>query len=360
MMISCQEGPVNAMPFEIIRNDIVHMKADAIVNTANPKPIIGSGTDAAIHRKAGPSLLEARKAIGPIKPGTCAITPAFGLDARYVIHAVGPVWRGGLLGEAKLLRNCYTAALQLAREHRCRSIVFPLISTGTYGFPKDKGLQIAISAFSEFLLEHEMQIYLAVWDREAFRLSENLFQSIASFIDEHYVQKQTIREYSAGYASFSREQLYEEPEMQIRAGCNAPECRAPRSFRPTAAPKQMSLEEMLENTDAGFTETLLKLIDRTGKKDSVIYKKANLSKQHFSKIRNNPDYQPTKSTAIALALALELNLEQTRDLIGRAGFTLTDSSKFDIIIRYFIEHKQYDLMEINMALYEFDQSLLGS
>ena len=358
MDLFSQKGPVSTMPFEIIRNNIVHIQADAIVNTANPKPIIGGGTDAAIHKQAGPGLLEARKAIGPIKPGTCAITPAFGLDARYVIHAVGPVWRGGLLGEPRQLRNCYTAALQLAREHGCRSIAFPLISTGTYGFPKDKGLQIAISAFSEFLLEHEMQIYLAVWDRESFRMSEKLFQSIESYIDEHYVLEQTLREYATRYdspASGCRQ-----PEGRILGGYGAAERCASYTPRPMAAPRQMSLEEMLEKTDAGFTETLLKLIDRTGKKDSAIYKKANLSKQHFSKIRNNPGYQPTKPTAIALALALELDLEQTKDLIGRAGYTLTDSSKFDIIIRYFIEHKLYDLMQINMALYEFDQSLLGN
>ena len=348
------------MPFEIIRNDIVNMKVDAIVNTANPKPVIGGGTDAAIHRKAGPALLEARKTIGRIRPGTCALTPAFGLDARYVIHAVGPVWRGGFLGEAELLRSCYTSALELALAQGCRSIAFPLIATGTYRFPRDQALQIAISAFSEFLLEHEMQIYLTVWDREAFRLSEKLFHSIKSFIDAHYVQEQTLLEYSADFGCSLWDRRDFEPEDRISGATEIREATcAPRAALPMAA-KSLSLKEMLEQTDAGFTETLLKLIDRTGKKDAQVYKKANLSKQHFSKIRNNPGYKPTKSTAIALALALELDLEQTKDLLGRAGFTLTDSSKFDIIIRYFIEHRNYDLMEINLALYEFDQSLLGS
>ena len=351
-----QKDQVIDMPFEIIRNDITGIRADAIVNTANPKPVIGAGTDATIHKKAGPRLLEARKKIGAIKPGHCAVTPAFHLDARYVIHTVGPVWRGGFLGEEKLLRTCYLSSLRTAAELGCKSIAFPLISSGTYGFPKDKALRIAISAFSEFLPECEMQIYLAVWDRESFRLSETLFHSIASYIDDHYVQSHTVKESPSAYRQ------RRDPEFQERVCTGfSPEKSCIPMPRPSMAPsKSLSLEEMLEKTDAGFSETLLKLIDKQGKKDSQVYKKANLSKQHFSKIRNNPDYKPTKATAISLALALELDLEQTRDLIGRAGYALTDSSKFDIIIRYFIEHKKYDLMEINLALYEFDQSLLGS
>ena len=340
------------MPFSIVRNDIVHVHADAIVNTANPRPVIGAGIDAQIHEKAGPQLLEARQKIGPIKAGTSAITPAFSLDARYVIHTVGPVWRGGLFGEGKLLRSCYLSALELALAYGCRSIAFPLISTGNYGFPKDKALQIAISAFSEFLTEHEMDISLVVFHAEAFRLSEKLFQGIASYIDENYVQAVQRREYPQAAATRRRDWEWEEcsPGMQ-------PDCMP---AMPMAAPsKAFSLKDMLQQEDAGFSETLLKLIDKSGKKDSAIYKKACLSKQHFSKIRNNPDYKPTKSTALALAIALELNLEETKDLIGRAGYALTNSSKFDLIIRYFIEQKIYNVVEINMALYEFDQSLLG-
>ena len=341
------------MPFEIVRNDITNMRVDAIVNTANPKPVIGLGTDSQIHEKAGPGLLKARQQIGCIAAGHAAITPAFGLDARYVIHTVGPVWDGGSYGEETLLRDCYAHSLQLALEHDCKSIAFPLISTGTYGFPRDRALQIAISVFSEFLLAQEMQIYLVVFDQKSFHLSEKLFQGVAAYIDQHYVD---VRQQA----------VYE-------AACEAPALQARRrrdlAMRPCtpmaageAAPKHKaaSLEEMLQRTDAGFTETLLKLIDRAGKKDSEIYKKANMSKQHFSKIRNNPNYKPTKPTAIALALALELDLEQTKDLIGRAGFALTNSSKFDLIIRYFIEQGNYNVLEINLALYEFDQSLLGS
>lgn len=347
------------MPFEIVRNDITKMAVDAIVNTANPMPVIGAGTDSAIHEKAGPGLLAARQKIGRIAAGSAAITPAFDLNAKYVIHTVGPVWRGGLFGETKLLRSCYDNALRLALEHGCQSIAFPLISTGNYGFPKDKALQIAISAFSAFLPEHEMQIYLVVFDRTSFKLSEKLFQRVASYIDENYVDTFRIASYGAADAAprpMRRQRdwaLSEEKE-------SAPVYKELRPCAPMPAPKAASLADMLKQADAGFTETLLKLIDKSGKKDSEVYKKALLSKQHFSKIRNNPNYKPTKPTAIALALALELDLDATKDLIGRAGYALTNSSKFDLIIRYFIEQGNYNVVEINIALYEFDQSLLGS
>ena len=341
------------MPFEIVRNDITNMTVDAIVNTANPKPVIGSGTDAGIHAKAGLALLEDRKKIGNIPVGSSAITPGYGLDAKYVIHTVGPVWQGGEHDEESLLRQCYDSALNLALENRCESIAFPLISTGNYGFPKDRALQIAIQAFSTFLLEHEMQIYLVVFHKDAFRLSEKLFNRVASYIDENYVAAKETAEYGAGLNRCNRSAYRRRRDMEV--------CESSAVFEEPllCTPKAMSLEDMLKQADAGFTETLLKLIDQSGKKDSEIYKKANISKQHFSKIRNNPNYKPTKPTAIALALALELDLDTTRDLIGRAGYALTNSSKFDLIIRYFIEQGNYNVVEINIALYEFDQNLLG-
>ena len=334
------------LPFEILRNDITKMKVDAIVNTANPQPVVGAGTDARIHQVAGPELLAARRKIGPIAVGNAAVTPAFDLPARYVIHAVGPAWQGGNHAEEDLLRGCYRGALQLAVEHGCRSVAFPLISSGNYGFPKDRALQIAIEEFSAFLLEQELMIYLVVFDSAAFRLSEKLFRDVASYIDENYVTQyevcaaETLRRPPMPLCRNRAEEAYSCEVMEMA--------------------KSLTLEEMLKQEDAGFTETLLRLIDQTGRKDSEIYKKANLSKQHFSKIRNNPNYRPTKATALALAVALELDLEATRDLIGRAGYALTNSSKCDLIVRYFIEQRKYNLIEINLALYEFDQMLLGS
>ena len=344
------------MAFQIVRNDITNMCVDAIVNSANPRPVVGLGTDSSIHEKAGPELLAARQKIGPIPLGQAAITPAFRLPAKYVIHTVGPVWDGGSYGEEKLLRSCYDESLKLALEHDCKSIAFPLIATNNYGFPKDKALQIAVAAFSEFLMEHEMLIYLVVFDRTAYRLSEKLVSSIASYIDDHYVEVWEASTYG-GEKEYRQQNIRRRRDLELYRESSVCEDAAPCA--PMAMPKAASLPDFLKQADAGFTETLLKLIDKTGKKDSQIYKKANLSKQHFSKIRNNPNYKPTKQTAIALALALELDLEATKDLIGRAGYALSNSSKFDLIIRYFIEQGNYNVVEINIALYEFDQSLLG-
>ena len=334
------------MPFTIVRNDITKMAVDAIVNTANPKPIIGSGTDEMIHKAAGPELLLARQKIGAIPCGEAAITPAFGMNARFVIHTVGPVWIDGQHNEEVNLRRCYGNSLLLAKKHGCESIAFPLISTGNYGFPKDKALQIAISVFSQFLMENEMKIYLVVFDRKAYLLSEKLFHSVASYIDQHYVDEHQPKHRYSGRRRRDAE-LYEASMV-----CN-------EAMPMPCAPKAISLEDMLKQADCGFTERLIQLLNESGLKNSTVYKKAQISKQHFSKILSNPGYQPTKSTAIALALALELDLEGTQDLIGRAGYTLTNSSKFDLIIRYCIEHKQYNIVEIDMILYQFDQNLLG-
>ena len=190
------------MPFQIVRNDITKMQVDAVVNTANPRPVVGSGCDAGIHKKAGPQLLEARKKIGNIGVGQVAATPAFGLDAKYVFHAVGPVWQDGLHGEETLLQSCYENALRLALENNCESIAFPLMATGNYGFPKPLALRIALKVFRKFLLRHEMQIYLVVFDKTAFALSENLVASVESYIDEHYIQDKIEDEYLLPNGSF--------------------------------------------------------------------------------------------------------------------------------------------------------------
>ena len=362
------------MPFEIVRNDITKMQVDAIVNTANPYLIIGAGTDAGIHAKAGPKLLEARKKIGILQVGEAAITPAFELDADYVIHTVGPVWQDGEMGEERLLRRCYTASLNLAVEYGCKSIAFPLISTGVYGFPKDLALQVAISVISKFLLKQEMQVYLVVFHREAFRLSEKLFTGVTSYIDEHYVEEKKREEYGNELEDNrlrgARRKARMQADLELMRSMSVDACAPMEALHPAerkekrtlfgaSKPKSISLDDLLEKTDAGFSETLVKLIAASGKKPSEIYNRANVTKQHYSKIVNNPYHQPKKSTAVAFAMALKLNLAQTQDLIGRAGYTLANSSKFDVIIKYFIEQKNYDLFEINAVLFEFDQPTLG-
>ena len=358
------------MPFEIVRNDIVNMQVDAIVNTANPKPIIGYGCDAGIHKKAGPDLLQARKKVGAIGVGQVAITPGFDLDAEYVLHAVGPIWQDGAHNEEKLLRQCYDKALSLAWEYKCESIAFPLLSAGNHGFPKPLALQIAIAAFSSFLMEHEMQIYLVVFSDDAFALSEKLFHSVASYIDENYILDKKLDEYGV----VDKHDVREAELMQIRRALERQrnlryqqesladeECIVQSvAMGVDEATSAYDLADLLDETDAGFSETLLLLIDRTGKKDSEIYKKANVDRKLFSKIRNNKNYKPSKSTALAFAIALELDLDETKDFIGRAGFALTHSSKFDIIVEYFIKKRNFNIHEINLALFEFDQSLLGA
>lgn len=331
------------MPFEMVRNDIVNMKVDAIVNTANPRPIIGAGTDKAVHDKAGARLLLARKEIGDIAIGEAAITPAFDLGANYVIHTAGPIWKDGRSGEEELLASCFRNSLGIAKKKACESIAFPLISTGSYGFPKPLALQIAVREISSFLMENEMQVYLVVFEKQSFELSEKLFKSVSSYIDENYVSEKINAEYKMSNLH-SYELLFEARDTP-RYGtiCSNP-----------------NLDGMLENLDKGFSETLLDLIDRTGKKDSEIYKRANVDRKLFSKIRNNADYRPSKTTAIAFAIALELDLDETSDLLSRAGYALSQSSKFDVIVRYFIENKKYDIFEINSALFRFDQPLLCS
>ncbi len=341
------------MPFEIVRNDITNMRVDAIVNAASRFPRVNPGVDSAIHKKAGPSLLKAREKIGYIEPGSAAITPAFGLNADFVIHASTPTWQGGVHEEERLLRQAYDMCLDLALKNNCDCIAFPLLAAGNHGFPKSKALQVAIAAFSEFLMEHEMQIYLVVFGKDSTRLSEKLVHNVACYIDENYVRayEQEI------YSEFGEtRQLFKQRPSSMRSDALPLPCAS----APCASKPSLSLSEFVKKKDAGFTETLLSLIEQKGLKNSTVYKKANISKQHFSKLLNNPDAKPSKQTAIALALALELDLDATRDLIGRAGYALTNSSTFDLIIRYFIEHKQFNVIEINIALYEFDQSLLGA
>ena len=336
------------MPLILVRNDITKMAVDAIVNAANESLLGGGGVDGSIHRAAGPELLAECKALHGCKTGSAKITKGYKLPCRYIIHAVGPRWRGGQHGEREQLISCYQASLMLAKEYDCKSVAFPLISSGIFGYPKDQALKAAVDTIGSFLLENEMTVYLVIFDRNAYQISGKLFADIAAYIDDRYVDEHAddrskrLRRMSA-------------PASQAEAVC---ENAAPEQSAATMA--AVGLDDLLSHLDAGFSETLLKLIDRSGKKDSEIYKKANIDRKLFSKIRSNPDYRPSKPTAIALAIALELNLDETRDLIARAGYALSTSSKFDVIIEYFIGRKRYDIFEINEALFAFDQSLLGA
>ena len=324
------------MPLIIVRNDITKMDVDAIVNAANETLLGGGGVDGCIHRAAGPELLAECRRLGGCKTGDAKITGAYRLPCQYVIHTVGPVWNGGGHGERELLASCYRASLALAQAHGCETVAFPLISTGIFGYPKDQALRVAVDTIGAFLLHNDMTVYLVIFDSKAYQISGKLFADIAAYIDDHYVDAHTdsMRERLRSMDAA----LYGSAAASVAAN---------------------TLDDLLSHLDAGFSETLLKLIDRSGKKDSEIYKKANVDRKLFSKIRNNPAYKPSKSTALAFAVALELNLAETRDFIARAGYALSPSSKFDVIIEYFIRQKKYDIFEINEALFAFDQSLLG-
>ena len=336
------------MPLEIVRNDITKMKVDAIVNAANESLLGGGGVDGSIHRAAGPELLAECRTLGGCKTGDAKITKAYRLPCKHVIHTVGPVWSGGRFGEREQLVSCYRRSLALALEHGCETVAFPLISSGIFGYPKDRALRVAVDTIGEFLMENDMTVYIVIFDRAAYQIGGKLFADIAEYIDDRYVDEHT---------DSRRERLRRMNRLEKKSvACEGAVMAAPMA--PSIAPG--SLDDLIGALDAGFSETLLKLIDRTGKKDSEIYKKANVDRKLFSKIRNNPDYKPSKATAIAFAIALELSLEETRDFIARAGYALSRSSKFDIIIEYFIEQGNYDIFAINEALFAFDQSLLGA
>ncbi|MCD8225028.1 MAG: macro domain-containing protein [Clostridiales bacterium] len=373
------------MPFKIIRNDITKVKADAIVNTANPHPTYAAGTDAVIYKAAGAELLlTERKKIGQIERGQVAVTSAFALPAKYIIHTVGPAWVDGKHGEFDILSDCYENSLAKAVELQCDSIAFPLIATGVYGFPKDRALQIAVSVISRFLLSHDMQVILVVFDRHSFELSGKLFQDVDDFIDENYVARQRKEEYlypeqsydgepdAAGIAERSRRLRLAEsrrilsdsdqsaPEMMESITCSESEpLYSPKMSAPVSMSPEMSLDDALGNVGETFQQRLLHLIDERGLTDVDVYKRANMDRKLFSKIRCNENYKPKKKTALALAIALKLNLDDTVDLLKRAELALSPSSKSDLIIEYFISRQEYDIYSINLALFEHGQPILG-
>ncbi|HEY8349963.1 MAG TPA: macro domain-containing protein [Clostridia bacterium] len=377
------------MPFKIVRNDITKMEVDAIVNAANPELKMGGGVCGAIFAAAGPEELQREcDRIGGCEVGQAVITGAGRLSAKYIIHTVGPIWRGGGNGEAKLLRGSYMNSLELAAEHKCKSIAFPLISSGIYGYPKDQALHIAVSAIGEFLMKNDMDVYLVVFDRSSYKLSEKLFSAIGKYIDDNYVDARLDAERSrrltrieeqmmrgsdgypaasgpADQASFGPvDQAARRLADQAEYGpAKEEEIHLLRAAARPVSPRQKQkrrLEDIVGQLDETFSEMLLRLIDEKGMTDVETYKRANIDRRLFSKIRSNKEYKPSKPTAIALAIALRLNLDETLDLLAKAGYTLSMSSKFDVIIRYFIEEGNYNIFEINEALFAFEQDLLGA
>ena len=345
------------MAFQIIRNDITKVKADAIVNTANPKAIVGAGTDEAIYKAAGKeNLLRERKKIGKIAPGEVAVTPAFDLQAKYIIHTVGPIWQDGKHGEFEILENCYRNSLNKALELKCKSIAFPLISTGVYGFPKDKALQIALSVIQPFVMEHSMKVIMVVFDKKSFELSGALIDNIREYVDANYVENKTKAEYGSGYdnrryLNDPDELLRQEKEIRERRNVSFGEIVNPDISKSYVSPEKC-INDLLASSDKTFQEKLFEIIDERGLTGPQVYHNY-VSKQVYSKIQADKDYHPNKFTAIALCLSLHLDIDQTQDLIGRAGWTLSPSSKADLVVKGCILNKEYNLVKINLILFDF-------
>lgn len=345
------------MPFTIVRQDITKIKADAIVNAANTDLREGGGVCGAIFRAAGADLLRgACEALAPIQPGEAVITPGFGLRAKYIIHAAGPVYQKSHREQSEqLLRAAYASALKRAVEHRCESVAFPLISSGIYGYPKDEALRVASSAIQSFLDDHEMSVTLAVFDQTAFTLSRELQGAVESYIDENYVlARQDRRRRLRGEQSESLYEYDSRPMANIRYSI-----REDLPDDDIQAAVERAVESFADLLDEPFSDALLRLIDSKGMTDVEVYKRANLDRKHFSKIRAGKGYMPGRKTVIALAIALRLSPGEARDLLRQAGFALSRSQLFDVIIQYFIDNGRYDIFEINEVLFKYDQPLLG-
>jgi O-acetyl-ADP-ribose deacetylase (regulator of RNase III)/predicted CopG family antitoxin len=345
------------MPFSIIREDITRLDTDAIVNAANNHLLAGGGVCGAIFTVAGADELQkACNEIGYCETGDAVITKGFNLKAKYIIHAVGPVYGQNPKEEEQQLYSCYRKSLEIAKKNHLESIAFPLISSGIYGYPKTEAIKIATKAIKDFLAKNEMQIYLVVYDKQAFGISKKLFDKVKSYIDDKLVKSDTRRSIVFNTQEDSMQLTVDAVQKTIFEKYEA-QIAYPKAFN-TPFDKKDSLDELLKKKTETFSEMLLRLIDEKRMTDVDVYKSANIDRKLFSKIRKK-DYTPNKVTVIALIIALKLNMDEANELLRRAGFAFSECNKFDVIIEYFIENEMYDIFEINETLFAFDQQLLG-
>ena len=341
------------MSFKIIRDDITKVKADAIVNPVNPEVCIGGGVESAIYEAAGrEKLLEVRKELGRLQPGKVGVTEAFNLDAKYIVHVSGLYWKGGNSFEARCLKECYEKALKVALDKGCKSIAFPLLGTGTYGFPKDIGLDVAVSTFTEFLEEYEMDITLVVFGNDAVNVSGKLVDEVRSFVDDKYVKEALETEYKEDrniecyalpnerFHLLLKEETYDVPDN----ACT----------KDTFSAKQPgSLEAVLKNIyKESFEKHLQQLINKKGLKNSEVYAAANISKQYFSKLLKG-QVKPSKDKMLALAVGLRLNMDETADFLRIGGYALSPISQTDTVVEYFIRKQEYNVLKINIVLFDY-------
>ena len=396
------------MSFKIVRNDIVKMNTEAIVNTANDHATVGSGCDHAVYTAAGyDELLTYRKEhIGFVEEGGAFITPGFHLQAKYIIHAVSPLYEGGDKGEEEKLRSCYRKSLALAKENNIKSIAFPLISTGGFGYPKEEGMRIALDEIYDFLFDNEMDIYLVVFDTKATLLGEKLYPDLKAYIDHNYVMDKRDEEYNdlffgsartdeRRFAEYARERDELEERLARKAAyrknleeptSGAPPVSAmssvidPLRRKPAKvadAPDDLAFDECCEakaclydEEDAleelkrkldekkahladSFSEYLLYLIQSRGMTNVEVYKRAIVDKKLFAKIKNDSSYHPQKLTCLQLCMGAKLNLDETRDLLARAGYALSPCDMRDVIFSYFIENEIYDMVDLDIQLEEY-------
>lgn len=339
------------MPLLIVNGDITKMKVDAIVNAANSSLLGGGGVDGAIHRAAGPMLLAECSTLGGCDTGDAKITGGYDLPARYVIHTVGPVWHGGTHGEPELLASCYRRSLELAVRNACETVAFPLISTGVYGYPVREGFEAARDTIASFLQDHDLTVYIVIYGAGFFEIDPSIRKALGILIRDKCrpVEVEECCDAEAPRTLFGNARRMAKADM---CAAGAPVLKAPAGMDDLA--KRVSM------IDESFSQMLLRKIDELGMTDVQCYKKANLDRKHFSKIRSDKDYRPKKQTVLALAVALELPLQEMRELLMKAGYALSDSSVSDVIISYFIEKGNYNIYDINEALFAFDQPLLGA
>ena len=351
------------MAFKIVRNDITKMNTEAIVNTANDHPAVGTGCDSAVYKAAGYDELLAYRTekIGFVPEGDAFITPGFHLQAKYIIHAVSPLYMGGNEGEEGKLRSCYRKSLQLARENGIRSVAFPLISTGGFGYPKEEGMRIAVDEINAFLLNNEMEIFLVVFDDKAKSLGQRIYPELEEYIDQNYVEERKGEEYREGFFGSSRSVFWSDKKDAAGKTEEAPVMMAAMAMAPMEEEDayvdfeevhESKLEERMRHISDTFSQYLMYLIQDKKMENAEVYKRAIVDKKIFSKIKNNVDYHPQKLTALCLCVGAKLNLDESKDLLARAGYALSPCDKTDIIFSYFIENEIYDMIELDIQLEE--------
>ena len=347
------------MPLSFIRDDITHLAVDAIVNAANRRLLPGGGVCGAIFAAAGPRLIPACLAQSPCEIGQSVITPGFRLRAKHVIHTVGPIWRGGRFGEEALLRSCYRTALALAEQNDLESIAFPLISAGIYGYPPEQALAVAVSEISAYLAHSDLHVTLVFFDSRLTALGLDHDPELRQFIDDNYVEQSPFLRRRE--AELQRDMLFavETEAPAPRAAAPAERNSAPEACADAPAMPDVSLEEMLSRVGETFSHMLLRMIDERGWKDSDAYHRANIDRKLFSKIRNSPQYHPKKETALAFAVALELSPEEADALLAAAGYAMSRADRRDLIVRYYLSHREYDIHRINLKLFSFHEEPLG-